>query len=76
MLFLVALKTGMRLGELTALTWADVDLAEAVIRVRRSYTDGHLSTPKNHERRDVDLTGDVVELLGAWWGELGRLPAP
>lgn len=71
-LFLVALKTGMRLGELTALAWADVDLAEAVIRVRRSYTDGHLSTPKNHERRDVDLTGDVVELLGAWWGELGR----
>jgi integrase len=43
-----------------------------VIRVRRSYTDGHLSTPKNHERRDVDLTEDLVELLGAWWGELGK----
>jgi integrase len=71
-LFLVALKTGMRLGELLALTWADVDLVESVIRVRRSYTGGHLGTPKNHERRDVDLTADVVELLGEWWGELGR----
>ena len=71
-LFLVALKTGMRQGELLALTWAEVDLSEAVVRVRRTYTDGHLSTPKNHEARDVDLTPDVVELLGAWWGELGR----
>ncbi|HWQ23891.1 MAG TPA: site-specific integrase [Gaiellaceae bacterium] len=69
-LFLLALKTGMRLGELLALTWGDVDLTEAVIRVRRTHTDGHLDLPKNHERRDVDLTPDVVELLGEWWGEL------
>jgi integrase len=71
-LFLTALKTGMRLGELSALTWADVDLVEAVIRVRHGYTDGHLSTPKNHERRDVDLTADLVETLGQWWGECGK----
>jgi integrase len=71
-LFLVALKTGMRQGELLALTWGDIDLSAAVIRVRRTYTDGHLGTPKNHERRDVDLTSDLVDLLGSWWGELGR----
>lgn len=71
-LFQLALKTGMRQGELLALTWGDIDLGEAVIRVRRTITDGHLSLPKNHERRDVDLTADVVALLGAWWGELGR----
>jgi len=69
--FEMALKTGMRQGELLALTWGDVDLAGAIVHVRRSYTDGHLSTPKNHERRDVDLTPDLVE-LGRWWGELGR----
>jgi integrase len=68
----LALKTGMRQGELLALTWGDVDLGEAVVRVRRTITDGHLSLPKNHERRDVDLTADLVALLGAWWGELGR----
>lgn len=69
---LLALKTGMRQGELLGLCWGDVDLQEAVIRVRRSYTSGTLGTPKNHERRDVDLTREVVELLGSWWGECGR----
>jgi integrase len=61
---LVALKTGMRQGELLALRWCDVDLDEAVIRVRPSYTAGAVSTPKNRERRDVDLITNVVELLG------------
>lgn len=70
-LFLVALKTGMRQGELFALTWGDVDLTGSVVHVRRTYKDGHLSDPKNHEKRAVDLTDDVVEVLGAWWGECG-----
>lgn len=71
-LFLTALKTGMRLGELVALTWREVNLVEAVIRVRHTYSDGVLGPPKNHETRDVDLTDELVELLGEWWGELGR----
>jgi integrase len=65
-LCLVALKTGMRQGELFALRWGDVDLEEAVVRVRRSYTGGVVSIPKNRERRDVDLISDVVELLSGW----------
>jgi integrase len=65
-LCLVALKTGMRQGELLGLRWSDVDLEQAVVRVRRSYTGGTLSTPKNRERRDVDLISDVVELLAGW----------
>jgi len=63
---LVALKTGMRQGEVLALRWCDVDLDEAVIRVRRSYTGGAVSTPKNRERRDVDLITDLVDLLARW----------
>ena len=62
-LCLVALKTGMRQGELLALRWSDVDLEQAVIRVRSSYTGGSLGTPKNRERRDVDLISDVIKLL-------------
>jgi integrase len=50
-------------GIVRALRWCDVDLGQAVVRVRRSYTGGSLGTPKNRERRDVDLISDVVELL-------------
>src|SRR5438034_6889718 len=70
-LCLVALKTGMRQGELLALRWTDVDLEEAVVRVRRSRTGGTIGTPKNRERRDVDLISDVVELLVRLRGDFG-----
>jgi integrase len=70
-LFNAALKTAMRQGELFALTWGDIDLTNSVIHVRRSYTDGHLHEPKNHERREVDLVPELVTLLGEWWGECG-----
>lgn len=67
----VALKTGMREGELAALTWGDIEMSEAVIHVCRAYRSGRVSTPKNRKKREVHLTADVVDLLGRWWGELG-----
>lgn len=39
------------------------------MRVRRSRTGGTLGTPKNRERRDVDLISDVVELFAQLQGE-------
>jgi integrase len=62
----------MRLGELLALTWRGVDLVEAVIHVRRTYSDGVVGPTKNHEKREVDLTDELVELLGEWWGTATR----
>jgi integrase len=50
---------------LIALEWPDLDLIAAVARVRRTCTDGIVHEPKNHERRDVDLTPEVVDMLGA-----------
>jgi integrase len=67
-----ALKTGCRVGELLAVQWGDLDLGQALLHVRRSVTDGQVGLPKNHERRAVDLTPDLVDLLGGWWGECGR----
>jgi integrase len=54
------LKTGIRQGELGGLRWQDVDLEQAVIRVRRT-TQAATSVRPNRERRDVDLIKDVVE---------------
>lgn len=71
-LFLLGLKTGLRLGELLALRWADVNLTEGIIEVRRSYSGGRLGSPKSGKARTIHIPDDVVETLGAWWGTLGR----
>lgn len=72
-LFEVALKTGARQGELVAARWSDINLTDAVFRVRRTYSGGELGTPKTFAgRRDIHLGSDTVALLGRWWGELGK----
>jgi integrase len=45
-LFDVALGTGLRLGELRALRWADVDRNRRLIRVERAYSRQQLRKPK------------------------------
>lgn len=50
-IYLTAAFTGLRQGELIALRWRDVDFAGSAIRVRASYTNGHLTTP-NRARSD------------------------
>ena len=69
-LYVLAVTTGMRQGELLALRWEDVDLDEAVIRVRRTLTkDGtklSVGEPKTaRSRRSVKLTIGAVESLRA-----------
>ncbi len=48
LLYLTALNTGMRQGELIALLWQDVDFQNRIITVRRSYS--------SHERMVYDTT--------------------
>jgi len=67
-LYVLAVHTGMRQGELLALNWQDVDLDEGVIRVSRTLTrdGGRLSTgaPKTkRSRRTIHLTQTVVRKL-------------
>lgn len=71
-LAMTALKTGARLGELRAARWGDLNLGDQTFRVRHSITAGIVSDPKNRRARTIDLTTDVCDVLGAWWGELGR----
>jgi integrase len=62
-IYLTAAFTGLRQGELVALRWRDVDLAGSAIRVRASYTNGHLTTPKSGKVRSVPMTARVAEAL-------------
>jgi integrase len=69
-LYVLAINTGMREGELLALKWDDVNLERGVLRVRRtlSRTDkGYvLGEPKTKKsRRTIRLTAGAVEALRA-----------
>jgi len=59
-LFLTAAFTGLRLGELLALFWRDVDFTGSVIRVRASYAAGALTSPKSGKVRAVPMAPDVA----------------
>jgi integrase len=62
-LFLVAAFCGLRRGELIALAWRDVLFEQDAIRVRASYTYGHLSTPKSGKARTVPMVPQVAKAL-------------
>lgn len=66
-----ALLTGMRLGELVALRWGNVNLSERVVYVHEAYTDGiGINEPKTKgSRRPVRLSSEAVGLLGGLWSE-------
>ncbi len=62
-MFTVAAFTGLRLGELLALRFGDVDFAKRIVHVRRSYVLGHEDTPKSHKVRSVPLIDQAAAAL-------------
>lgn len=60
----MAVLTGMRIGELLALRWSNVDSERRVIRVRETVYEGHVSTPKTRSGiRDVPIGPRLEKLL-------------
>jgi integrase len=71
-LFLTALRTGLRQGELIALRWKDIRFDAAPsggINVRHSMHQGVLGPTKGNEPRWVPLTEDLRDVLIARRGE-------
>ena len=62
-IYLTAAFTGLRMGELLALRWRDVDFAGSTVRVRASYAGGELTTPKSGKVRAVPMAPDVATAL-------------
>lgn len=62
-LFTVAAFSGLRLGELLALRWADVDWTLHLIHVRRSFTYGSEGAPKSGKVRSVPLVDQAAAAL-------------
>src|SRR4051794_38773575 len=62
-LFVVAAFTGLRMGELRALRWSDVDFAKRVVHVRRSFTGSSFGAPKSQRVRSVPMSDPVARVL-------------
>lgn len=60
---IVALRTGLRHGELTALEWGDIDLPRKRLWVRLSRVDGVVGTTKSGVGREVPLPDDAIKAL-------------
>lgn len=63
--------TGARLGEVTALTWDDVDFENKLIRINKSESQAfgelHRTTPKTSTaKRDILIGDTLVKILSDW----------
>jgi integrase len=62
-IFTVAAFTGLRLGELRALRWRDVDFAKNTVHVRGNYMHGQKGRPKSGKVRSVPLIDQAARAL-------------
>ena len=64
-LILTAAYAGLRLGELRALRWRDVDFERRIVHVRRSFSLASEDVPKSGRARAVPLVDQVARVLDA-----------
>ncbi len=64
-LFLAALRTGMREGELLALEWGQIDFAGGYIQVDRSLSGGNVVPTKSGRIRRIPLSPVLTDTLAA-----------
>mgnify|MGYP000898447768 CR=1 FL=1 len=66
-LFLTAIMTGARQGELLGLKWQDVDFQKKQISINRTFNMGRFFTPKTKQSvRKIDIAPILVKELAAW----------
>jgi integrase len=62
-LFLAAIHTGMRSGELAALRWSDIDFAGKFIRLQKNVARGKVGDTKTRKSRCVDISDELLHTL-------------
>lgn len=62
-MILLALNTGLRFGELIALTWEDIDFEKRLLTINKAIAKGVLGSTKSNKNRYIPLTTSVIETL-------------
>jgi len=62
-LALLLARTGMRIGDATALKWGDIDLEGRLITVRRAISRDRVKTPKSGKSRMLDMAQQLKTTL-------------
>ena len=62
-MMLTSLRTGVRVGELVALKWSDINFEDRLIAVQRTFGRRGYSLPKNNKTRKVDMTPMLARVL-------------
>ncbi|MFC1651282.1 tyrosine-type recombinase/integrase [Candidatus Latescibacterota bacterium] len=62
-LFYSGFRTGLRIGELLALEWSNIDWNEEKIFINRSYSAGKIGLTKSGKSRHVDISDQLLVVL-------------
>lgn len=80
LIFRVAFSTGMRIGEILALTWKDIDFPDETIHVTKTLTRGNqfkTNTPKtSSSEREITIQKPLIRSLQEWKSQQQQLLAP
>jgi len=60
---LFALNTGLRFGELIAMSWSDINFKENVLTVSKAISRGYLGSTKSNKIRYIPLNREVLAML-------------
>ena len=64
--FMVAFYTGMRMGEIIALEWQDIDFEKREISVTKHFRRELVPATKTDENREVRISNDLYKVLKAY----------
>jgi integrase len=62
-MLLFTLRTGVRIGELLALEWPDINFNDRIVTIKRNIVNGHLCSPENNKYRRIYLAQDIYDIL-------------